>query len=445
MKLVFKRSNFSSSLIELDEKLSELVLKTEDLDGITVIDDTLSRVSLLLRQMESSVGGLLLEPEEIYALRLKFEANCVELEPCVQYGTTANLMIEQYLQNDFGDEFIGGNFYDIRIKQDVETKCGNFPIVDLNIENSSCSNTPDGAIKLELGGTEPYAIFWSHDDYATARNAQQVEGLLPGEYKVTVRDAQNCVNSKTIVLSDESDLALKFEPTHVTRFCDKLGSINLTVEGGRPDYSVSWSNGVDNFNLNELQTGIYIATVTDANGCERIDSVSINQNFPIRINTKEIQNVSNANANDGEIKIFVTGGERPLTYSWSNGANSNEITDLETGEYIVTITDQLGCTAIDTSIIDIANNIFEHSQSDFLTIYPNLVSNQLNLDFSKTFYTGKDAQIDIINIEGRIMNSFSFESVERKHTLNIKDYTQGTYLIKVIVNDRLYVDKFIKQ
>jgi len=442
MKLVFKNSDSDIATIlkmEPDDKLLELVLKSEDFNEVEVASDQQGSF-LELTNLEGSVGGLLLEPDEIYAIRLNFEIACDELSPCIQYGTTANLIIEQYLQNDFGDEFIGGNFYEIRIKQDEETVCGDFPIVDVNIENPSCSNSRDGSIKLELEGTEPYTIFWDN-----GQSSQLIERLLAREYKVTVRDAENCVNSKTIVLSDESDLALSFEPTHVTRFCDKLGSVNLKVEGGVPDYSVIWSNGSDNFNLQELSTGMYIATVTDANGCERIDSVNINQNFPIRINTKDIKNASNANTNDGEIKISVTGGERPLMYTWNNGANSNEITGLEAGEYIVTITDQLGCTAIDTSIIDLANNVFEQSQNSFLVISPNLVSNKLNIDFSKTLYIGRDAQIDIISIEGRIVNSFRFDSVKREHILNIKDYPTGTYLIKVIVDDQLYVDKFIKK
>jgi hypothetical protein len=262
---------------------------------------------------------------------------------------------------------------------------------------------------------------------------------------VTVRDAQNCINSKTIVLTDESDLELFFEPTHVTKFCDVLGSINLIVEGGTPDYSVAWSNGSNEFNLRELSTGMYIATVTDGNGCERIDSVSVNQNFPIRVNGQEIQNASGAGVNDGEVRIAVSGGEGPLMYSWDNGGDTNEIRDLAGGSYVVTISDQFGCSRVDTFTVDIASGVFERPNFGLLTLSPVPASNQLTINFSSIPHKGSTVLVEIVSIDGKLINSLTVDLIERKHVIDITAYPAGTYFIKATVGNNVYVDKFMKQ
>lgn len=443
MKLVFKSSNSDVTeglTIELDNNLLELALQTDTINNILITENMEGERILKLTAAEGFIGGLFLEPEEIYAMRLKFEMNCDEQGACPPYGTIENLTVEQYFENDFGDEFVGGNYYEVRIKQEEETICGDFPIVGINAENTSCSNTADGSISLELEGAEPFSIFWDN-----GQTTQQIEGLLPGEYTATVRDAENCTNSISVVLTDKSDLELFFEPTHTTKFCDALGSINLLVEGGTPDYSVIWSNGADNFNLEGLSTGMYTATVTDGNGCERIDSVNINLNVPLRVNTQEIQHASSAVANDGAIRLLITGGERPLMYDWDNGGDSNELQDLAAGDYIVTISDQLGCARVDTFTVDFASSLLEQPAVGQLMIAPIPANNQLAIDFSNIDYDGRPARIEITNIKGQLINNLLLDSNERNHMLNIESYPPGIYLIKTTVGKKVYVDKFIKQ
>jgi len=121
LKLVFKSSNLEIAdglTIDIDNTLLELVLQSDTLAGMEIIENTAGERVLKLRQAEGYIGGLFLEPEEIYAMRLNFEINCEGPGTCPPYGTIENLTVEQYLENDFGDEFVGGNFYEVRIKQD---------------------------------------------------------------------------------------------------------------------------------------------------------------------------------------------------------------------------------------------------------------------------------------------------------------------------------------
>jgi gliding motility-associated-like protein len=55
------------------------------------------------------------------------------------------------------------------------------------------------------------------------------------------------------------------------------------------------------------------------------------------------------NANNMSIDITVAGGVTPLNYNWSNGAHTEDITGISTGEYYITVTDAYNCF-IETSV-----------------------------------------------------------------------------------------------
>jgi|GEM_PF-4315237 len=52
--------------------------------------------------------------------------------------------------------------------------------------------------------------------------------------------------------------------------------------------------------------------------------------------------------NDGSIDLFVNYGTPPYLFSWSNGATTQQITGLFSGNYTVTVTDSLGITSTKT-------------------------------------------------------------------------------------------------
>ena len=62
------------------------------------------------------------------------------------------------------------------------------------------------------------------------------------------------------------------------------GVANCTSTGGNPPYNFSWSNGTSannasGFGITGLDSGMYIVTVTDANGCVKKDTVVVGAFF----------------------------------------------------------------------------------------------------------------------------------------------------------------------
>lgn len=122
----------------------------------------------------------------------------------------------------------------------------------------------NGAITvIPEGGTEPYTILW--DDGNTDFNRT---GLEAGEYEYTITDANECTYSFNVdVPANQAPLQVLTSATNPTSCGGADGSIDLSIAGGVPPYTVDWADlpgtddPVDRTGLNE---GTYTFTVTDS-------------------------------------------------------------------------------------------------------------------------------------------------------------------------------------
>ncbi|MFM2134954.1 MAG: hypothetical protein RL021_354, partial [Bacteroidota bacterium] len=114
------------------------------------------------------------------------------------------------------------------------------------------------------GGTTPYAGTGSFTRTA-------------GTYNFTVTDANGCTATTSVTVIQPSQITLAFTKTDVTTYGGNNGSATVTASGGTPGYSYLWSNGATTATTTGLIAGTYTVTVTDANGCTRTGSVTINQ------------------------------------------------------------------------------------------------------------------------------------------------------------------------
>jgi hypothetical protein len=123
------------------------------------------------------------------------------------------------------------------------------------------------------------------------------------------------------------------------------GTATVTPSGGTAPYTYAWSNGATSQTVNNLPSGSYTVTVTDANGCTDQMSVTITQPQSSLVTTATQVNVLCFGNPSGSIDLSVSGGTGPYVYSWSNGSTTQDISNLAGGSYTGTVTDVLGCTA----------------------------------------------------------------------------------------------------
>lgn len=202
------------------------------------------------------------------------------------------------------------------------------------------------------GGYPPYAFNWSTGD-----TVQNLTNICDGSISVTVTDTMGCVrNANAFVPSDSSSttpcdsssLNLSLSKTDVTGFCN--GSVTANVSGGQSPYVYSWSTGHTTSSKINLCAGLYVITVTDANGCTRQQGITVNNDTSSvtpcdSSNLNLVLNQINANGScNGTATANVTGGSSPYIYNWSHGGTTAHVNNLCVGSYSLLVTDASGCT-----------------------------------------------------------------------------------------------------
>jgi hypothetical protein len=141
-----------------------------------------------------------------------------------------------------------------------------------------CHGDTTGAVTLALtGGTTPYNFTWTGPAGFTA-STEDVYNLGAGMYAVTIADANGCgATYSAAVTQPFSAMSMTLYPTASLCFGLPNGGVDLSIAGGVPGYTYSWSNGDTTQDITVVVGGQYSVTVQDANGCLLTDTVIVNQ------------------------------------------------------------------------------------------------------------------------------------------------------------------------
>ncbi len=144
----------------------------------------------------------------------------------------------------------------------------------------SCYNGNDGSIDVTVsGGTAPFSFNWNGPNGYSSTN-EDISGIYAGTYQVTVTDNNGCTASTAVTISQPSQLDMTSSITHEQCPGYANGSIDISVSGGTPPYSYSWSNGSTTEDISGLSQGVYYVTVTDDNNCQMTNYFQVNTLYP---------------------------------------------------------------------------------------------------------------------------------------------------------------------
>ena len=190
------------------------------------------------------------------------------------------------------------------------------------IQNASCFGSSNGSITLTppSGGTAPYSYLWSNGAVT-----QNISGLIAGNYSVTITDSKGCHTNYSYAITQPTAIG---SVASITNSCNgsASGSINLTASGGTSPYTYLWSNGAVTQNVSGLLPGVYTVTVTDSKNCSTVFSDTV-KTETIK-STAVITNATCLGTANGDISITPSGGVAPYTYIWSNGASTQNISNI---------------------------------------------------------------------------------------------------------------------
>lgn len=242
--------------------------------------------------------------------------------------------------------------------------------ISTNPTNGICSGL--GSILVTVsGGTADYNLAWSgpaNGNVTISGPNYTIANLPDGTYNISVTDANGCSVSKSQVISNtDNDLAISATVTNGV--CDNLGSIKVNISGGAPNYTIVWDGPVDgnvaiggtSYTIPNLPSGTYTINVTDANGCDKTVSKTVN-------NSQDDLSLSASPTHGvcdylGSIDVAINGGTPNYTVSWSGPANGNvtiggtsyTIPNLPAGTYIVSVDDNNGCSDSKTVVVNVGN------------------------------------------------------------------------------------------
>src|SRR5579863_3911515 len=125
----------------------------------------------------------------------------------------------------------------------------------------------------------------------------------------------------------------------------KTGTIAFTISNGVAPYTYAWNNGLPpTATQSNLAAGNYTVTITDHTGATGTYTVIMRQALQLVPSTTATNDTYHGGA-DGTIHLQVNGGTPQYTYSWNNGATTQNLSGLPSGTYTVTVTDAWACTA----------------------------------------------------------------------------------------------------
>ena len=224
----------------------------------------------------------------------------------------------------------------------------------------SCKGASTASVDIGItGGVYPYTFLWSNIATGFTSTNEDILSIPAGSYWLDISDASGCTITRSISVSEPASSLNTFVIDIDSVTCNGLsdGSVELQNSGGLTPYTNDW--GVAN--PDSLSSGMYSYKVTDANGCEIIDSVFIHEPDPILI-VPNVIDVDCPNKSTGSISILISGAISSLsTIDWIGPVDpvSNQpfvgsglsINNLMAGDYTCMVTNENGCVSqLDVSV-----------------------------------------------------------------------------------------------
>jgi gliding motility-associated-like protein len=243
---------------------------------------------------------------------------------------------------------------------------------NLVLQGESCNGPCDGfATVAPTGGAgSGYGYFWQPD--VTGQGTANATALCPGNYTILISDIAGCDTTYAFTIAPFAPLvpSATVQDVSCNGACD--GAIDLAVIGGVGGNTYAWTPeppiGQGTANVSGLCAQAWTVTITDAAGCDTSITVTVLEPPALVITQDSVQPASCNTASDGAISITVSGGSPGYGWSWIGPegftASTEDLTGLVAGNYLLTVTDQMGCTATMQVLVRNESNVIADAGAD---------------------------------------------------------------------------------
>lgn len=283
-----------------------------------------------------------------------------------------------------------------------------------------------GADITQCGGSATLDAQNAGSSYVWSDNStnQTLVVSTSGTYVVVVTDANGCEGSDTInvTVNSNPNVSLGADITQ----CG--GLIILDAQNAGAAYV--WSDNSTNQTLVVSASGTYFVDVTDANGCEGSDTITVTINTPPTVTgTASPSTVCLDDAN-----VTLTGA--PAGGTWSGPGVTGNSFDPSVGIGTQTLTysyiDANGClgSADVTVSVNACVGVAENTLASGVNVYPNPNNGVFTLAINANV---GDVVIEMVDMQGRVVYAANENNVQAGFTKQISLETQasGLYIIRL--------------
>jgi hypothetical protein len=199
-----------------------------------------------------------------------------------------------------------------------------------------------------LTASQGSSHLWSNN-----ASAQSITVTSSGSYSVVVTNTTGCsAGSDVITVTVNAAPVVNLGRDTATCGCITLNAYN-------PGASYLWSNGQDYSMIKVCKSGTYWVSVS--NGiCITTDTIKVVVNPTPVVNISVISGAT----------VTLNAGNAGANYLWNTGASTQTISTTIAGQYFVTVTNQYGCSASDTTFITVDSTVQSIHSVIPLTVYP---------------------------------------------------------------------------
>jgi hypothetical protein len=197
------------------------------------------------------------------------------------------------------------------------------PVIDsISIFDVACFGGLTGEIVIYSSTGVNYSI----DNGTTIVPDSLFTGLPSGTYNLIVEDIGKCQISGVATILQPTLLEASITgTTNITCFGYSNGTATIAATGGVSPYSYLWDDAASTVtaSVSGLAAGLYYhVTITDENGCFKVDSVIVTQPTAMVTGFPSSTDISCFGFDDGSATISAAGATSPFTYLWSNEFNN---------------------------------------------------------------------------------------------------------------------------
>ncbi len=298
----------------------------------------------------------------------------------------------------------------------IEVSMDNTPSVVLGNDTAICKGA---SVTLDAGsGFSSY--IWSNGD-----STQTIKVTDGGYYTVNVVKANGCVSVDSVDVTVYLVPSVTFGPTQY--LCS--GS-SYTINAGSGYASYLWSNGSTDTSITVTTNGYYYVLVSDTNGCSTSGGVQVEQ-----YKTPAVNLGADTVLCQGD-ELQLNAGTGYVSYHWSTGASTQTVNVTTIGTYSVMVEDTNGCTSMDTITIAICAGIAELSENITIQLFPNPVSEELNVVMTSSSGNKGIDKVEVFNSIGELISS-KMVMGEKSANISFLNKSEGVYTIRVFSREHV--------